>query len=660
MTVAFSIVIVSYNVSFFLQQTLESVAAAIEGLNAEVWVVDNASADDSVEMVQSQFPWVKLIANQENVGFSKANNQALRQAVGKYHLLLNPDVIIAEDTLKQCFDFLESHPDCGGLGVRMIDGAGIYLPESKRGLPTPWVSFCKIVGLTTLFPKSEVFARYYMGHLSADHIQQIDVLSGAFMAMPKEVLEKVGLLDEDFFMYGEDVDLSYRIILGGYKNYYLPSTTIIHYKGESTKKGSLKYVKVFYHAMAIFARKHFLRLKTNASFGLDFAIQIAINLRASLAIIVRFWDRFKLPLLDAILIFIGMYLLKEYWQDNHKRVPGLYPPSFIYATIPSYIVAWLSSVWLFGGYRAKPKAEDIVRGLVIGMVLISATTNFFDDWRYSKALILLGTAWAICTMIGWRLTLHLGQYGNLRLGENKSKRILIVAEPQEGKRIESLINTAKVNSTIVGLVNKSGQSAVAKLPQLVEAITVLGINEVVLSGNDLSNLEIIDLIGKHKIQNPPTYRVVPRNSQFIIGSSDKNNQGDYYSSDSSYALFNPDRHRQKRLSDIVLALGMLVVVMPLSIIKKINPLRLIAMSFKVLNGATWVGTSKPLDAFENEDVKVLNSFWKKFPKYPKAIFSPSILTGTTGPLANKVDALYIKEYNHWLDLQYIWLGLGKH
>ena len=223
-----SIVIVNYNVSHFLEQCLISVYNALQNMNAEVFVVDNNSVDGSVDMVREKFPQAICLANQENVGFSRANNQAIRQAKGEYVLLLNPDTVVQEDTFSKCVQFMDAHPDAGGLGVRMIDGMGNFLPESKRGLPTPLVAFYKLSGLIRLFPKSKRYGRYYMGHLPNTKNNSVEVLAGAFMLMRQTALNKVGLLDEDYFMYGEDIDLSYRIITGGFKNYYFADTEIIH------------------------------------------------------------------------------------------------------------------------------------------------------------------------------------------------------------------------------------------------------------------------------------------------------------------------------------------------------------------------------------------------------------------------------------------------
>jgi N-acetylglucosaminyl-diphospho-decaprenol L-rhamnosyltransferase len=256
-----SVVIVSYNVKYFLEQCLSSLKKAIEGISVdgaitEVYTIDNASSDGSVDFLESRYPDFHFIRNKENSGFAKANNLVLPLCKGEFVLFLNPDTILAEDSLQICISFLREHTDAGALGVRMIDGAGRFLRESKRGFPYPAASFFKMSGLTHLFPRSKIFSSYYMGHLDDDQTQTVDVLSGAFMMVRKTALDKTGGFDERFFMYAEDIDLSYRIYEAGFRNYYLPATTIIHFKGESTQK-DIRYVKMFYSAMRLFMKKHF-------------------------------------------------------------------------------------------------------------------------------------------------------------------------------------------------------------------------------------------------------------------------------------------------------------------------------------------------------------------------------------------------------------------
>ena len=252
-----SIIIVNYNVKQLLNECLQFVITASEGIETEVWVIDNNSSDGSVKMLQEEFPQVKLIANKHNPGFSVANNQAIKQAKGEHILLLNPDTLVPKNAFKKCLEFMNNAPKCGALGVYMHDKDGVFLPESKRGFPTPWVSFCKMSGLNKLFPSSSHFNRYHLGYLKNDENHIVDVLAGAFMWLRKSALEKVGLLDETFFMYGEDIDLSYRIQKGGFENWYLGTVKILHYKGESTNKYSYAYIQRFYGAMLIFAKKHF-------------------------------------------------------------------------------------------------------------------------------------------------------------------------------------------------------------------------------------------------------------------------------------------------------------------------------------------------------------------------------------------------------------------
>ncbi|MBD3750517.1 MAG: glycosyltransferase family 2 protein [Sphingobacteriales bacterium] len=254
-----SIVIVSYNVRDLLRQALDSLIDAAEGFSYEIFVVDNASRDHTVEMVRAKYPEVNLIANEKNVGFSVANNQAILQAKGEYILVINPDTITSSDTLHKVVNFMDTREDAGGLGVRMINGQGKFLGESKRGLPTPWAAFNKFVGLAALFPHSKFLNRYYMGWVREFETAEVEVLAGAFMFLRKKALDQIGLFDESFFMYGEDIDLSYRLKLAGFKNFYFPETYIIHFKGQSTRKLSWRYIRSFYGAMFIFVRKYFLK-----------------------------------------------------------------------------------------------------------------------------------------------------------------------------------------------------------------------------------------------------------------------------------------------------------------------------------------------------------------------------------------------------------------
>ncbi len=279
-----TIVIVSYRVKHFLEQTIRAALEALAGLNGEVIVVDNNSGDDTMAFVKPRFPQVTFIENSENVGFGRANNQAIMRAKGHYTLILNPDTIITPECITAPMQWMKAHPKCASIGLHMIDGNGRFLPESKRAFPTPWVSFCKIFGLSKLMPRSRWFAKYHLRFLDEHRPHNIDILAGAYMFCRTSILQSVGGFDEDFFMYGEDIDLSFRFVQAGFENWYLP-TTMIHYKGECTKKDSLRYVKVFYDAMLIFYRKHFPGFGTLAY---PF-IKLGVLVRQSMAVLRRFF-----------------------------------------------------------------------------------------------------------------------------------------------------------------------------------------------------------------------------------------------------------------------------------------------------------------------------------------------------------------------------------
>ncbi|MFT3932294.1 MAG: glycosyltransferase family 2 protein [Chitinophagaceae bacterium] len=275
-----SIIIVNYNVKYFLEQCLYAVQKATKGIKAEVIVVDNSSSDESVEYLQKIFPGVTFVANKENLGFAKANNQGFKMVRGQYVLFLNPDTIIAEDCLAKSVNVLENDSSIGAVGIHMLDGSGRFLPESKRGFPSPRVSFFRLSGLINFFPHSRKIARYYMGHLPEKQNNEVDVLTGAYMMVRKEVFENAGGFDERFFMYGEDIDLSYRIKLAGYKNYYLADCSMIHFKGESTNK-DVAYTRLFYKAMRIFVEKHYEK----ESWLFTKMVQLAIGVRSLLAFV---------------------------------------------------------------------------------------------------------------------------------------------------------------------------------------------------------------------------------------------------------------------------------------------------------------------------------------------------------------------------------------
>jgi O-antigen biosynthesis protein len=588
-----SIVIVNYNVKYFLEQCLHSVQKACQGIDSEILVVDNNSVDGSVKMVRDKFPGVHLIENKENKGFSSANNQAIRKSKGEYILLLNPDTILEDDTLHKSVGFMDDHPDAGGLGVKMLDGKGKFLPESKRGLPYPAVAFYKIFGLSALFPRSKIFGKYHLGYLNREKIHSVDVLSGAFMLLRKKVLDKIGLLDEAFFMYGEDIDLSYRITQAGYRNYYFPETRIIHYKGESTKKSSLNYVFMFYNAMIIFAKKHFSQ-KNIRSYS--FLINIAIYIRAFISIITRFFSRIFLPVLDAAMIFTGIFFIKNYWEQTFI-IPegGHYPTAFVLVAFPVYILIWLICVYLSGGYDKPIRLLKIIQGIVTGTLIILIVYSLLSEhYRFSRAIIILGAVWGMIAMPLLRYFLHLVNPENFRIGAEKNKRFIIVGEMDEAERVSGLLQKTFINPGFIGLVSyqhhkESFNGFIGHLGQLKEIITIHKVDEIIFCSKDIPANVIIDKMSDLK-DEPVYYKIAPPESISIIGSNSINTSGDLYVIDIN-TITKISNRRNKRMLDILLSLALLLFYPAVLFIVK-KPIGLMRNIFEVLFGLkSWVGYS---------------------------------------------------------------------
>ncbi len=641
-----SVIIVNYNVKYFLEQALLSVRRASRGLEVETWVVDNNSVDDSVHMVQEKFPEVHLIQNKDNPGFSIANNQAIRQSKGEYVLLLNPDTVVEEDTFEKCIAFMDDRPDAGGLGVRMIDGSGAFLPESKRGFPSPWVAFCKTAGLSRLFPKSRLFNRYHLGYLDEMETNEVEVLAGAFMFMRRSVLDEVGLLDEAFFMYGEDIDLSYRIIQGGYKNYYLPETSIIHYKGESTKKGSLNYVRAFYNAMIIFARKHFTGNKA-ALFVL--MLQVAIYLRASLTVVSSFLRRAYLPLLDGLLIYAGLVFLKGFWGAYHFKDPDYYSPSILYFNFPLYVGIWLLSIFFNGGYDERYRLRRLVRGVMLGTLVLLAVYGLLEqEYRNSRALILLGTLWALTATVGVRMLMHFIAFRHLRIGEEGEMPIVIVGTIEESERVQQLLHKAEVHRPVVGTVAPTNQPHdptiyLSRLEQLEEVVHIYNIREVIFCSRDVPTQAVMQWMSR--LGPAVNYKIVPRESMSIIGSSSKNTSGVLYTIDIRYKIVQSMSQRNKRLFDISFAL-FLLLTLPLQALLVRRPLGLLRNGLLVLIGRySWVGYA----ATDKEDISL--------PGIRKGILSP--LDGlrvhhVDQATRQRLNFFYAKDYNTGKDTEICW------
>ncbi len=645
-----SIVIVNYNVKHFLEQALVSVRKAIEGIPAEVFIVDNNSVDESVSMVQDQFPEFTLIQNKHNPGFSIANNQAIKLAQGEYLLLLNPDTVLEEDTLSKCLDFMDKDKKIGALGVKMIDGSGAFLPESKRGFPSPFVAFSKVTGLSKLFPKSKKFNKYHLGFLDENKNWEVDILSGAFMMMRKKVLDEVGFLDEQFFMYGEDIDLSYRIQLGGYKNYYFSDTQIIHYKGESTKKGSLNYVKAFYNAMILFAKKHFDKKKAGI---FTFFISIAIYFKAALTLFKNLLNKAFFPIVDAVVLFIGFVLLKDFWSNYFYKDPTWFEDSVYYINFPVYVACWLASLFFNGSYDRPFEIGRLIRGLFIGLLIVAGIYGFLNlEYRSSRALIILGFLYSIVSLISFRLIYHYFKFGNIKLNENNKSRMMIIGSEPECTRALNLLNSAGVEKNVIGKIAVDEKSVkgdmINHIGQLEEIINVFRIDELIFCSKDINVGEIMNWMGKlgPKIQ----YKILPPNSLSIIGSHSKNQSGELYTIDIQYNIDSSLYRRNKRILDFLLAL-LFISLFPLLIWFIKEKAKFIKNCFHVLIGnKTWVSYLKGDSS--NIDLPFLRA----------GVLSPASSAKNIKlniGSRDRLNALYAKDYRLSNDLEIIFKNFSQ-
>ena len=642
-----SVIIVNYNVEFFLEQCLLSVFRALEHTDGEVFVVDNNSIDGSVAMVRQKFPSVILIDNKENVGFSRANNQALKIAKGEYHLLLNPDTIVEEDTFEKVIRFMDEHPDAGGLGVKMIDGKGNFLPESKRGLPTPAVAFYKIFGLSRLFPKSKKFGRYHLSYLDQNSTHEIEILSGAFMLMRKTALDKVGLLDEAFFMYGEDIDLSYRICLGGFKNYYYPGTRIIHYKGESTKKSSVNYVFVFYNAMIIFARKHFS--SKNARL-FSFLINLAIYFRAGLALGNRLLRKSILPLIDFSAILILLFGIASVYQ-HYTSI--FIPENLLKMALPVYSAIWFLSLIFSGGYDKPVRLISGIFGSVIGTGLILMIYALLPkDFQFSRLIILAGGGMVMTYYLLSRLILNL-ILPQWRIGGAKNKRFVIVGDQQEAERVHQLLLQTNQQISSVEFISagheREGGFFSGAFNQLDQVVEIHKIDEVIFCAKNISSSDIISSMLNLEGQNVD-FKIAQPETSFLIGSNSIETKGDLYVMDLN-RINKPSNQRNKRLVDLIVAIKM-ILLSPFLIWGFKNKRNFFSNMFGVLIGKLSMVGYAP--------VKHISTL--KLPKIKRGILSAALQFSSSQPdddAIARINLIYAKNHSMMMDIRIIWKNWKK-
>jgi O-antigen biosynthesis protein len=635
-----SVIIVNYNVKHFLEQCLYAVQTALKNVKGEVIVIDNNSTDGSIEYLTSKFPGVRFVANEVNIGFGKACNQGLPLSSGSNILFLNPDTIVPENCFEKCIAFLERTPNAGALGIRMIDGSGNFLKESKRSFPGPLTSLYKLFGLAKLFPTSKTFGRYHLGHLDENKNHEIDVLAGAFMLVKKEVLDKVGGFDEIFFMYGEDVDLSYRIQKAGYKNYYYADSSIIHFKGESTRKGSMNYVRMFYTAMSVFVKKHY----GGSRAGLfSFLIHIAIWFRAGLSAIGSFIRRIGLPLIDAGLILLSFWLVKKIWT-SYIRIATDYDERLIWIAFPAFTVCYLVTAYYAGLYDKWYKRSYLFRStLTATIVLLAAYALLPEDYRFSRGIVLFGAllAFVLISLLRWVLvrTNVLNQSEDAE--ENAS--IIIAATPAEYDTVIALLKEASLHHRVLGriAVQEGDNNGTGQLKNLTAISSIIPYKEIIFCQGYLSFAEIINLL--HQLPVGITAKIHAAGSHSMVSSNSKDSSGEAVSKENGFTLSNPYQKRLKRFIDIFFsAYGILTFPIQFVLVK--NPFQFFTNCFAILFAKkTWIG-------YTTEE--------RKLPILRKAVLASNGIPPAKQQLPAEslqtIDYWYAHDYEPAGDLKIIW------
>jgi GT2 family glycosyltransferase len=651
-----SIIIVNYNVKEFLQNLIHSIEKASTKITKEIIVIDNASDDGSVEFLKEKFPQIRLIANKINLGFGKANNIGLKQATGKYILLINPDTIVAEDTFEKMIQFFETNKNVGLAGCKILNPDGTLQLACRRSFPGPWTSFTKVTGLSLLFPKSKLFARYNLTYLDENQSYEVDAISGSFMIMRREVYKKVGGFDEQFFMYGEDLDICYRIQKAGFKVFYVHTTQIIHYKGESTKRSSLDETKVFYNAMHLFVKKHL-----SSSFLVGLILRSAIGIRSSLGFIgVR-----KLIIISVILDFLffdlslwiaeKIYLNLTDWRGfPHFAILIVY-------TIPASIQILASLI--MGNYKKdKISVSKTLIAIFISLPVLSSLTFFFKDFAFSRAIVLITYTFVIILLPFWRIFAKLILRVGLIDDTSKINRTLVVGVDEAATKIGNKLRKKKTDRrTVVGLIGFSNKDVGNKI----DSFEIIGtdqnirkvikenkINEIIFSSDSLTYNKMMEIVGKCRNDNVE-FKIVGSSLDFIVGKTSVSMLDDMPLIELNYNITKSTVKIAKSIFDFSIVLPSLLLVYPFiffkkKLTKKQSDFTKFILQFpKIISGkVSLVGpknNSNNLSQFLGK--KGLTGYW--------------YIEETNKDELDKLDFYYAKNQNIWIDIDILVKSLTK-
>lgn len=651
-----SIIIVNYNVKEFIQNLIQSIYKASTSISCEVIIVDNASTDGSVEFLHDKFPEVQIIANKNNLGFSKANNQGIKVSKGNYLLLLNPDTLVREDTFTRLIQFFQQHPQAGLIGCKILNPDGTLQLACRRSFPGPWTSFCKVTGLSSLFPKSPLFARYNLTYLDENETYEVDAISGSFMMFRKEVFEKIGGLDEQFFMYGEDLDFCYRVQKSGYKIYYIHNTQIIHYKGESTKRSSLDENRIFYSAMHLFVKKHL-----SSSFLVELILQVAIFFTRMFS----FLGKRKLIIFPAIIDFIfivlslfiseKLYALVKEW---HGFPASAYIVVFIIPALLHLLTAAVTGVYKINSLSILKNCVAII----YSFILLSSLTFFFKEYAYSRGVLILAYIILFFALTLWRILIKVLYKVGVTHESYSNKRTLIVGNIDQFRVISEKLKGNHLDVRhIAGFIGLDFK----EIGKQVNDITILGsienidkvirsekVNEVIFASGEMSYNEMMSVVSKCQNENAE-FKLVGNDLDFIVGKSSVSILNETPLIDLNYNISNPVKRVIKRAFDVTLSLLVLFLIYPfIYLLNKLNNQKNDFQNFilrvpLVLKGSySFVGPA---------DIEFLDNLYLG----KKGLTGLWYIESSLGNTAGKLNIYYARNQNIWFDLEIISRSLAK-
>lgn len=531
-----SIIIVSYHAKHFLYLTLQCIYNYIEELHIEIIVVDNSISMDTIDFCASSFPKVQFIKNKENIGFGRANNLGVTKSLSDTILILNPDIIISKETILENSRLLNSSEDISAVGVRMINGLGEYLPESKRGFPNFSTSFYKIIGLNKIFKTSAKFNNYYLSTVSENSISEIDVLPGAAIFIKKYIYNEIGGFDSQFFMYGEDIDLSYQIHKNGKKIIYNGTSTLVHFKGESTQKLSWKYHDVFYEAMKLFWNKNY---KKNSSIFTHSVVTISVTFLKLVSFLVQILKILFFPILDFGLIYFSLTLFTKLWEVNIKGEPNYYPEIFYTLILPFYALSWIFFLFLSKLYVGEINLNKLFKGSFFGTLFILIIYFIVpENYRYSRAIVLFGAISALILPFIVRLISFFVFKTNISIAHLNTLKAKIYPNTSNQLYIEAVFR--KYSDYSFSLIQGTTSKSV----------------DCILDVESMNSSEIIEQIN-HSSGNYKIWFYL-HSKKSILLSQGKNSQGLVLSEDSNFSYFQLSNKILKNLFDSISSIFLLI------------------------------------------------------------------------------------------------------